>query len=208
MEKTIIIFANSVKNKAHCIAGKCTQTLEWVRPVSTVDGKELSVTQAKCKNPYGSFPVKTLQKVRIHFEQHAPLINQPENYLISSNDWLQNFKIEPNEIINYIDSLESLWGHSDRIRYQDIVDGTINVHQSLCLVQVNDVRLYLNQYDKRRVQFSYKDIGYDLAATDPNFNNLRTQHEFPLNSAILCVSLGEPYTDGNCYKIVAGIFIV
>lgn len=208
MERTIVIFANSVKNNAHCVAGKCIQNLEWIRPVSTVNGTALSANQIKCKNPYGSFAAKTLQRVRMRFEQHTPLINQPENYLISSDTWVQDFKIELYEISKYLDNLEDIWGKTDRVNYGDIKNEKISIKQSLCLLQINNLKLYLNRYNKRRAIFNYKNITYDLAATDPNFDNLIKQYQFPISSAMVCVSLGEPYTDGQCYKIVAGIFIV
>ena len=47
-------------------------------------------------------------------------------------------------------------------------------------------------------------IKYDLAVTDPSFDEI-TSNNTELNG-IICVSLGEPF-HGNCYKLVATIFL-
>jgi hypothetical protein len=65
----IIVLANSVKHGQHCVAGKCINTGNWVRPVSNANGAELSHEQAKYQNPYGTFGVKPLQKIRMGFSQ-------------------------------------------------------------------------------------------------------------------------------------------
>lgn len=90
MKKVIVIFANSAKHHAHCVAGKEFTTKKWIRPVSDVSGKELSDSQCTYKNPYGEFFVKPLQKIELSLNQHAPLPHQPENYVISGEKWSQN----------------------------------------------------------------------------------------------------------------------
>ncbi|MGO3875885.1 MAG: dual OB domain-containing protein [Psychrobacter celer] len=42
MNNTIVILANSVKNRAHCVAGKCIRTRQWIRPVGDANGCALS----------------------------------------------------------------------------------------------------------------------------------------------------------------------
>lgn len=109
--KTLVIFANSVKHKKHCVAGKDESTKQWIRPVSNVDGAELTKEQTLTSNPYGAFPVKPMQKVIIDFCSHAPLINQPENWLINQeHQWKQNYKINENQIKDFLDTPHTLWG--------------------------------------------------------------------------------------------------
>jgi hypothetical protein len=207
MQKTIVILANSIKNHGHCVAGKCVVTKEWMRPVGDSNGKELTNTQAKAKNPYGVFGIKVLQKIIVEYEKHSPLVNQPENYVINATPWVQNFSVTQGELVNYLDAPVDLWGLQDRVTYQSIVSGNYKISQSLYLIQVTGLTLLLNRFGKRRAQFSYGDHQYDLSSTDPKFDNIIATQAFPMNVATLCVSLGEPYTDGSCYKIVAAIFI-
>ena len=61
----IVVFANSYKNSFHCVAGKTTANKKWVRPVSDVMGGELNHKQIEYKNPYGKYPVKTLQIINL-----------------------------------------------------------------------------------------------------------------------------------------------
>jgi hypothetical protein len=198
-----VIFANSIKHGQHCVAGKTLDGKHWVRPVSDRCGKELTHSQAKCRNPHGTFNVKPLQKVTIGLSAHAPLINQPENYLIDDSIWQQNFTLGGNDIVNYLDHPSDLWGKGDRVRYATIDSGQLVISQSLYLVQVTNLTLYLSPFKKRRASFTYNGYGYDLPVTDPSFDAL-----FQDKSAIkgiLCISLGEEY-EGNCFKLVATIF--
>lgn len=199
----IVVLANSIKHHAHCVAGKCVTTKEWIRPVSNANGAELTHEQAKCKNPHGKFKVKPKQKIEIGVSQHAPLINQPENYIVDNSIWQQRYRIEDNELHHYLDTPEDIWGPGDRVLFSDIQNGTIVVTQSLYLVQVQNLNLHKNQFDKRRASFHYSGKDYDLAVTDPRFDAITTKNE-PI-IGVVCISLGGEF-EGSCYKIVATVF--
>lgn len=199
----IVVFANSYKNSFHCVAGKTTTNKKWIRPVSNKMGGELNDKQIEYKNPYGKYPVKTLQRIKMDLLEYVPLLNQPENYLISSRTWVQSYSISKEEIWNYIDKPKSLWGQGDRVDFKDLESKQIIITQSLYLVEVENLELYLSEYKKRRARFKYNEISYDLAVTDPNFEKIKNNIE-ELKS-VLCISLGSNY-QGNCFKLVAGIF--
>ena len=199
----IVILANSIKHGQHCVAGKCVNTGSWIRPVSDQQGSELSNEQAKYQNPYGVYPVRPLQKIRMGFLRNVPLLHQPENRLIDGNRWQQHYSVSPDHLADYVDSPKNLWGRESRVVYTTISNGTYVVPQSLYLVQVENLTLYYTDERKRRAVFTYNDIEYDLAVTDPSFDEIiREQREI---QGILCVSLGEEFK-GYCYKLVATIF--
>lgn len=200
----IIILANSIKHKACCVAGK-TIAGEWVRIVADSSGKELTPEQASITNPYGTFLVKPLQKVLLNLTKHAPLLNQPENYINDpKSGWTQNFNLKFEDLSKYTDKPVSLWGdNNDRIPYTDITSSKIKIDSSLYLIKAEKATAYINTYGKRRVSFSYNGLNYDLPVTDPKFDTIEKDKEF--ESIYLCISLGEEY-EGNCYKIVANIF--
>jgi hypothetical protein len=213
IKKTIVVLAKSIKHQVYCVAGKDIKSNEWVRPVSNINGAELSEQQCKCtndqwqkqgKSPYHS---NVLKKIEIEFLQHAPLPNQPENYVVSDIVWQHKYNIKANEVQNYLDEPDTLWGSDDRIAYSLIENNTLSIQQSLYLVKVDDLRLYnecINGKDKRRASFCYKENSYDLSVTDTNFDNILKDNSQNLMD-ILCISLGENYK-GFCYKIVATIF--
>lgn len=202
-QEEIVVLANSVKHRQHCVAGKCINTGRWIRPVSNVQGAELTHEQARYQNPYGTFEVKPLQRIRMGFLQPAPLPHQPENYLIDGSLWRQNYSIGAEELPSYLDGPDDLWGKENRVQYAQIALGSYSVNQSLYLVQVAGLRLYCGADGRRRAAFLYNGIGYDLAATDPKFDKIvRESQEV---RGILCISLGEEY-QGYCYKLVATIF--
>lgn len=206
MNTTIVIFANSVKHGKHCVAGKLVHSNKWIRPVSNIEGAELSNQQCLYENPHGRFKVKPLQKIEMNLSQHVPLINQPENYLISDEIWQQKYKIESNEILNYLDTPDSIWGTENKVNYAEIENKTIDISQSLYLIKVSN--LQLSKVDgKRRASFCYANVNYDFPVTDTNFEQ---QLKKPDNQQILCISLGEKFdpsggSDYSCYKIVATI---
>lgn len=202
INKTVVILANSVKHNQHCVAGKCIETGEWIRPVSTPEGGELSNEQSTFTNPHGKFIVKPMQKIIMDLDSHVPLIQQPENYLISPSLWRQNYRITDAELLQLLDNPDSLWGQDSRVPYSLIVQNR-DINQSLYLVKVDDLHLSKNDEGKRRATFSYKNINYELPVTDPNFDNIQ-RNEIEIKD-IICVSLGENF-NGYCYKLLATVF--
>lgn len=199
----IVILAKSVKHQNHCVAGKCIINKKWYRPVSTVTGGELNNEQVMVQNIHGAYRVKPLQKVEMSFLNHVPLLQQPENHLIDGNIWQQKYKIHLNEIDQYLDRPDDIWGLGNRVDYSLIESNYIHIHQSLYLVQAQNISLYYDGERKRRASFQYNGIDYDLPVTDPEFYNIVNEDkDF---KGILCISLGEEY-HGYCYKIVATIF--
>jgi len=203
VKKTIVILANSVKHHQHCVAGKCLSSRQWVRPVSTLEGAELTRDQSTYTNPHGNFIVKPKQKIEMDLVSPVPLINQPENFLISGQRWVQRYKIDDNELTGFLDNPVNLWGERNSVNYLDITQNRITIDQSLYLIQTDSLRLYKNEYDKRRASFVYNGTSYDLPVTDPNFDQKTNEIDDVLG--ILCLSLGEEYK-GSCYKLVATIF--
>lgn len=199
----VVVLANSVKHGQHCVAGKCLNTGRWIRPVSNEQGGELSHEQAKYQNPYGTYGVKPLQKIRMGFSRHVPLSHQPENFLIDGNLWQQNYSIGVEQLPDFLDTPVDLWGVGNRVPHVPIALGLRNISQSLYLIQAEGLDLYNTEEGKRRVVFTYNGVDYDLAVTDPKFDEI-VQEGREVNG-ILCVSLGEEY-QGYCYKLVAAIF--
>lgn len=202
MKKTIVVFANSIKHNKHCVAGKCIETGEWIRPVSHISGTELTNEQSTYTNKYGQFMVKPKQKIEMNFQSHAPLLHQPDNYLIDNSNWQQRFKIEDSEINQYLDNPTSIWGKNNYIPYYLIASKEIVISQSLYLIQAENLILYTPEEKKRCATFDYNAVKYDFPVTDPNFDKIKAEGQSL--SGILCISLGEEF-NGKCYKIVATI---
>lgn len=203
MRERVVIFANSHKHQQHCVAGKLQRDRSWVRPVANRQGAELSHDQVQYKNPYGTFSVKPLQIIEMEFAESAPLPNQPENQLITDYVWQQRYRISLDEIAQFEDHPQDLWGNGDRVSFHDITVGSFVVQQSLNLVRVEELHLHTKPNGKRRARFVYGGIVYDLAVTDPNFEKIVRSQTALTN--VICVSLGENY-HGGCYKIVATVF--
>ena len=152
--------------------------------------------------------LKVLQKIKIDISHSAPLKHQPENWVINENQWTDHYKISLDDISNYLDYPESLWGNGNCVSYHDINENKITIDSSLYLIKVENIKLYIVEKEgkkKGRASFIYNEIKYDLAVTGREFFPIiGNNNKFLLEKAILCISLGEVYRD-YCYKLVASI---
>ncbi|QEP41866.1 hypothetical protein D5085_01100 [Ectothiorhodospiraceae bacterium BW-2] len=211
MMSQVVIFANSIKKQQRCIAGKRVDTKGWIRPVASNDGAEISANRCLVKADQRWLETAPLQLVEMELGNPVPLVNQPENYLMTNKPWRYIRHLNSHELGDYLDTPESLWGSGAWIDYSDIEQGSLVIDKSLLLVKVEQLHLFYRETSygrvKRRARFVYNHHNYDLPVTDPAFAQ---QVEQATHHTILCISLGEKfdyYGDGNysCFKIVASI---
>lgn len=203
-----------MKHKQRCVAGKCIKTKEWIRPVSNLDGDAIQVKNTYVLNIRTNkiWPLKLLQRAEITFSQFAPLTNhQPENIVVTNHQWIDKYKIEKHDLFDYLDRPKNLWGEESSVEYKNKKNGcALLISSSLYLVQVSNLELYTNRFNdkiRRRAHFTYNDLAYDLAVTCLSFDD-HLEVKKCYQSAILCISLGEPSPhDNRCYKLIASIFI-
>lgn len=152
MIKEIVVFANSVKHKSSCIAGKYINSQKWVRPVYDNDGAEIPVNQTKILNQKTNkiWDLKVLQKIKIDISHSAPLKHQPENWVINENQWTDHYKISLDDISNYLDYPESLWGNGNCVSYHDINENKITIDSSLYLIKVENIKLYIVEKEGKK----------------------------------------------------------
>ena len=220
--KKIICLANSRKHAGRCVAGKETdKPNRWVRPVSSKATGELSEDDM-------SFPkshvLRPLDIVQICMLEARPQSYQSENYAIDQGVyWTFNGKALFSDVLSLVDQSSGTLWHNGSSSYHGIHD---RVHtdeiqmlsHSLKLVVVDDlvIRVLAEQAsfgnNKLRVRgfFTWGSVRYGLSVTDPEFeDNYRSggHGEYQLGRAVLCLSLGEIYSDGYAYKLVAGIIL-
>ncbi len=219
MSRTLVILANSVKHHLHCVAGKDISTKEWVRPVSNDAGEALTDEQSSYANKEKNWRVKPLDKITMEFSKHVPLTQQPENYLISKEKWTSSFKIERNDLAQYIDTPENIWldtsTNSNRVTTSLVTSKKIAIAQSLYLIKINILNLQVSTeqidgVDKRKLKgsFEYNSVLYeDLTITDPKIWSEYKEKpigKYEVKDVYLCLSLGEEFHE-YYYKIIAAI---
>jgi hypothetical protein len=222
---TIICLANSRKPGGRCVAGKAFSNKAlggWIRPVSARPGGEISVLDRQYQN--GTEPA-LLDIIEICMLQQGVHPYQPENHIIDDKYyWVKKAEISYAQAQAAVDRLPSdLWG----IGYGSSYSGTndripVNVAPtfgySLRLIAVTDLRIHVsaeganfgNMKRKVRGYFTYSGNPYALSVTDPIIETkylAQTDGWHNVGAALLCVSLGEPYTDDNAYKMIAGVIL-
>jgi hypothetical protein len=208
----ILILANSTKKGGFCVAGKDIVSNSWVRLVGDQNGAELNLSQITYNDladrrqmiqyePFNKF-------IRLNFGNVVPLCYQPENILIGQGVW-QEIQVTQHNIT--YDIPIDLWGTGDRIKADDIKQNLINIQQSLYLIQVTNLKFYINDYNSHRACFQSGCNTYDLGATmNPSIfrdivNGVRGYNN------ILTVSLAGPFFNRYSnqyehYKLVAAVF--
>lgn len=206
MRKIIFIMAKSAKEHNYCIAGKDLMTNRWIRLVSDEEGGAISDSQSKvtfsgaqCGHPW---PVKVFSVVEVELTASAPLIGQPENWIIGGGVWqLRNYKKKDISLEALIDNPKDLWG----VGYKIPESEAYNVDASLYFVRVDELRVYKNESRKQKAEFVYNGIMYrNFAVTDKEYFGVENQY---IGEAYLVVSLGQSYNNSR-YKIVGKIHLI
>jgi hypothetical protein len=217
--KTILCLAASRKSGGYCFAGKDMERGEWIRPVSSRTGAEISV--AECTMPNGT-QAKLLDILEIPLLRATPRDYQIENHLIDpSKKWKKKAEGTWRQVEEALDdhngllwlSDDSSWGYSNNRVGESAVDELDN---SLVLIRPERLRICVGRkggmYDDAddrlvKASFSQGGINYTLAVTDLDIERrfrAGADRVEDMTGAVLCVSLGETYR-GHAYKLVAAV---
>ena len=221
----IVCFANSRKKLGRCVAGKIRHGNgtfgEWIRPVGNHGDKALSAHDTRYE---GSIDPSLLDIMNITFLQKDPHDHQPENHLIDPNFyWERLEKITFSRATGALDPPQSdLWGLSSDTSYHGRFDrvplaDAAAFNYSLRLIAVEDLTVRVcvesanfgDMKKKLRGYFTYAKHNYALMVTDPVRESIylpQAENTYNIGSAILCISLGEPY-NGYAYKLIAGVIL-
>jgi putative nucleic acid modification protein with dual OB domain len=218
--KTIVCLANSRKMSGRCVAGKEVDDRirfgSWIRPVSDRPTQEISEEERRFEN--GKDP-KLLDVIQIRMLEARPHAQQVENHLIDPGyHWGKVGTLSWEQIQGAVDEVAGpLWvdgfhsynGTNDRIPENQAA----LLRSSLLLIKPLDLVIAVavegGQFRKRKVraQFTLNGRNYFIAVTDPVAEReylAKEDGDYPVEAALLCVSIGEPY-QGYCYKLVAAV---
>lgn len=222
--RTAICLANSRKHNDRCVAGKIYdsgQILDWIRPISSRQGEELSDLERRYQN--GSEP-ELLDIFEFSILEPKPSGHQSENYLISGSKQFRKIgTMSPSELLKSVDKPVNLWimGHQSKTYGKnDLVppDRISEVENSLYLINPHkfSVQIVSSNFGRQtRGIFTYLGAEYNLRITDPvlEFNyRLKADGEYVIQDALLTVSLAHdlhtvsksPQSTGY-YKVLAGV---
>jgi hypothetical protein len=232
MKKTIVVLANSVKRAGRCLAGKEMlwdgsnwKSGNWIRPVSTAQGGEVSVAQMV--KELGREP-SLLEIVEIPVSSFVPLPDQPENWLLDSgSQWRRVGTLDWQQAMALVDQPHQLWdeGRGWRRVAQGYVQ-RMGQPASLYLIkpeEIVSIEVWTepNPFEPppavkrhRLAKIRYGGLVHEFDITDPAFAD-RYYPIFPAvgtdrrkitlsapSETLVCVSLTPEYK-GHQYKLVA-----
>lgn len=214
----IVCLANSRKVSGRCVAGKRTTDGTWCRPISKRPGHEIS--EFDRRYPDGT-TAQVLDVIEIPCIEKRPLGYQHENVLIDDRFyWEKKGRATWQAVLALVDRDADIWANGYSAYYNrnnrvpaSLIDADGG---SLRLIELDEIILHAEpkapEFGKMklvvRASFEYGGHEYKLDVTDPMFERdclEKGNGRYHLRSAIACVSLAEPYTDGYAYKLVASI---
>jgi Dual OB-containing domain len=219
--KQIVCLANSRKLSGRCVAGKewpNDGSGSWIRPVSSRPSEEVSEYERQYQD--GTDP-RVLDVIDVPLIEHRPHTYQSENWLLDAEQyWVRRGRATLAEVADAVDAPPELWSN-DSSSYNGRLD-RVSLEQanalsgSLYLLGVSDLTVHVfapGAYfgnPKRRVQgrFSHRGLEYHLWITDPRVTAaylVQSDGTYEIGESFITVSLGEPYEDGYCYKLIAAI---
>jgi len=220
--KTILCLANSRKPPSgRCIAGReATQNGfgDWIRPVSARPTREISEEERRYQD--GTHP-KVLEVVAIQMSAPAPQQHQQENHVIDDSFyWVRRRRVAWEDLLGALERVKgALWINGDSSTYGDndrVADQYLGqLNRSLYLIQPEQLRLVVATEGaafgdpRRRVRAHFRLAGhpYIVGVTDPLIERdylAGANGEYPLDEAMVCMSLGEVF-HGHAYKLAAAI---
>lgn len=207
-EIELLCLANSWKYGGRCVAG-VQKDGSWIRPVSDTENGALTATTCLLR---GGRSVRVLDVVRLRVLGPDPRPHQPENWIVTDDEWVLLRGRKVHEVSEFLDSVTVqgpvLFGTAtERVTWSQIQESESS--PSLALVKVRRPQFRWSQSNptQRRARFALGGVSYDLPIT--------FEFEFPAEGEeshhsqsfwYFTISLGEPYArQGNdCFKLIAG----
>jgi hypothetical protein len=217
MRKKLLCLANSTKYDGRCVAGVDIETGEWVRPVSDREHGELRANHWCTDRAYEPRP---LDMVSVPLREPTPEPHHPENWSLAEGDWRRLERGLTGQSTRVLKKTlhtgPDLFGDcKSSIDYDTVT--TSPVESSLELIRPETTALYRHNYDESpRVEFQLSGETYEMALTDPNWDERVVKTRYPAShylddgqTVLLTISLGEEYERTNaCHKIAAALIPV
>lgn len=211
----LICLANSNKTGGRCIAGKTLGGIPaWIRPVSDRENEEVYWSEQRCQD---GTDTRVLDIIDIPLLNHRPSPPQTENWLLEpGSPWQRVGAVSWDDLASIADAPPDVWvprgdprSAHDRVAAMDAPVWD----QSLYLLHLRDLSLEMgvSPFTGRRTvraEFSYRRLSYDLSLTDTRVREEYRRKElgsYKVGECFATVSLAKPFTDGYCYKVVAGL---
>lgn len=222
--RRIVCLANSRKHGGRCIAGLRLDGGGWLRPVGPDRDGELSPNHYTLDD--GTEP-KILDVIDVTVSRPRPEPHQPENWLIGKAPWKLITRPGGSELVKILRPRLVKTRYLFRNKYDRLAETAVTSRpgiSSLTLVEPQQLhwRMALRRGRRQfRATFEYKGTEYDLAITDPAWEQrlgelkLKPDVQYSARAVklksndrvLLTSSLGEPF-EGNCYKLVAAVIVL
>lgn len=200
------------------------QVHEWIRPVGTAAGAEISLPLMN--RSLGREP-RLLEVIEVPFERQVRLPDQPENWLVdTTQSWNSLGDFPWSDVDGLIDSPPMMWDNSGSRRLPEGFPQRMEKPASLYLIKPDElvsIQVWAepNPFEPppavkrhRQVHLRYAGVVHDLDITDPEFGR-QYYPNFPAPNAptltinvarpsetLVCVSL-TPEFRGYHYKLAA-----
>ena len=210
-----------VEKGERCIAGK--ELLEdglpgaWVRPVSNRENEAVNGIERQYRD--GSEPA-VLDVIDVPLVEARPNGHQQENWLLDPDHyWTREKRASVDDLYRLVDPVGQLWAngfpYSGGLNNRVPESKAKTLDHSLRLIQIDEMALNVYSHSapfsnvaRKRIngRFHYGGTEYNMRVTDPlcerEFSSIGIHQ---IGKCFLTISLGEAFTDGYCYKLIAAV---
>lgn len=199
----VIVLTKSDKNGGFCVAGIDVETGNFVRLVSNNSFSHYAIPQHYMQN------IDVLDVIDVSVNRCVPSFCQQENVEVRLEQWQKICSISTDDLKQLVNN-DLPFIFVDDCFYLEETDAQ-KLSYSLMMVQVSNLSITRNQYNKTKARFYYNGTWYsNMSITDPQFYNF----EGFIGNAILVISIpdvghtSEYYSESRCYKFVSKIFAI
>lgn len=201
MFKDIVILTKSAKHSNYCVAGIDIKTRRWIRLVSDDVATDGALSNFDIRLSTGEL-CKPLDLVRVEIDKPVPEGCQTENHLIEKGKkWVKLDELTIADVVklHYPSNKPYIFGND-----RPYINGIDYMKYSLILAEVDNIKVYNNEFGRRKANFTYKSHFYqEISVTDPEYYDGLT---YDFKKAYIVVSIPKTDFDGKYYKFIAKIF--
>ena len=210
--KQIVILANSVQERARCLAGIDLDNKQWVRPVHETN-HVIPTSRAICTVSKNKLSIGDVLECELS-QPDTFTEYQCENQVVRNWNWKVNGHYAPNDLIQFVDDTSPILHSPDnRVEASLLKDKDPSEWKSLQLVKPKEVESYKRNVtyhgqNPRMIRFrDAKKCVYELTVTDPLARDYYRSNDNSNINCLLTVSLVSPFPPKRqvCYKVVAAV---
>lgn len=210
MKRRIIVLTKSAKHNGYCVAGIDFNSKRWVRLVTEEENNTGALSKDDVSYNSEGIQIVPLDVIDVETSDYYGTNNQVENCLLQSKITKPVSRLTINGLVNNIVSPQKEEFIFKNTREYLTEKENENINQSLLFVEVEELVIESNEYEKAKASFMYNGRYYEnFSITDKKIYKevVKFNKSFCFKKAYIVVSLPAfAMPENRYYKFIAQVF--